>query len=433
MDSIEIVGGNKIQGDIYIAGSKNAALPLIIASLLTKENLILQNIPNLTDIKTLMKLLEQMGCSVTSQQSSSNKVCQKTSLTLSTPETVTTTAPYALVRQMRASVLTLGPLVARFGHAKVSLPGGCAIGTRPVDLHIKALEKMGATIVLEEGYIIAKAPANGLKGAQITFPMISVGATENTLMAATLAKGTTIINNAACEPEIDDLCYCLQSMGAKITGIGTHCLQIEGVSSLGGATYTVMPDRIEAGSYAIAAILTRGKVTLHNITVQHMSAIIEAFQEGGVGVKVGLNTLEIYCEDNIKAMNIKTQAYPGFPTDMQAQFMALLTQAHGLSTITENVFENRFMHVPELSRMGANILCQGRSAVIKGVSALKGAQIMATDLRASMSLVLAALVADGVTTINRVYHIDRGYEHIIAKLSSCGADIKRVPAPSKLC
>ncbi len=421
MDKLIINGGRPLNGSMRISGAKNAALPLMCASLLSFKPLSLSNIPDLADIKTLLKVLSElgMGHEVTLANDGDKTI------TLQPSGDINTTAPYDMVRTMRASILVLGPLVARHGRAKVSLPGGCAIGNRPIDLHIKGLEALGATIELEDGYVVAEAP-NGLTGAHIRIPMVSVGATENILMAATLAKGTTTIENAAREPEITNLAMCLNKMGANIEGIGTDTLTIHGVSELHEASIAVICDRIEAGSYAIAGALTKGTLELTNVEPNIMSATISTLQEIGVNIKVGKNTLTISDNDTpFKGVNVHTQPYPGFATDMQAQLMSLLVLATGSSVITETIFENRFMHVPELSRMGADITTSGNVATIRGVTALHGAEVMATDLRASMSLVLAALVASGETTIHRVYHLDRGYEKLEEKLNKVGADVKR--------
>ena len=404
-----------------ISGAKNAALPLMCASLLSREPLTLSNIPDLADIKTLLKVLAELGITNTSSISDDGDK----SIILKPEGEINTTAPYDMVRTMRASILVLGPLVARYGHAKVSLPGGCAIGNRPIDLHIKGIEALGATIELEDGYVVANAP-NGLTGARIRIPMVSVGATENILMAATLAKGTSTIENAAREPEITNLAMCLNAMGASITGMGTDTLVVNGVAELHQANIAVIADRIEAGSYAIAGAMTKGTLELTNIDPSIMSATISALQEIGVNITVGENSLTISDHDKpLKGINIQTQPYPGFATDMQAQLMTLMTITEGASVITENIFENRFMHVPELSRMGADITTSTNVATIRGVKMLHGAEVMATDLRASMSLVLAALAAEGETTIHRVYHLDRGYEKLEEKLNSVGADVKR--------
>lgn len=417
MDKIRIVGGNPLKGEIPISGAKNAALPLVCAGLLTAEELKLTNVPKLKDVETIITLLRQHGTVVKEDWANST-------LTFQSDRITNYTAPYELVKTMRASILVLGPLLARFGEAKVSLPGGCAIGSRPVDLHLKAMETLGAKIELEGGYVLASAP-DGLKGAEIAFETVSVGATENALMAAVLASGETKIRNAAREPEITDLAECLVAMGAKIDGIGSSTLTIKGVKELHGATHKVVADRIEAGSFIAAAAITGGKVTLTNIESRILGSVLEKFIEAGVKIETTKDTITV--EGNgLKGVDIMTQPYPGFPTDMQAQMMALLSRAEGASMITENIFENRFMHVPELARMGANVGVQGRSAIIRGVDGLHGAEVMATDLRASLSLVICALAAKGETTIDRVYHLDRGYEKLEEKLSNVGANIQRV-------
>ncbi len=418
MDRIRIVGGKRLSGEIPISGAKNAALPLMAATLLTDQPMTLNNLPKLVDVRTMGKLLAQHGAEIEQGEGT---------ITVTAAEIPNTVAPYDLVRQMRASVLVLGPLLGRFHNAVVSLPGGCAIGTRPIDLHLSALEKLGARVDLGRGYIHATAP-KGLKGAHITFPMVSVGATENVLMAAVLAKGETVVENAAQEPEVVDLANCLVSMGAEIEGIGTDTIVIKGVEGLGGTTHSVVADRIEAGTYAIAAAITRGEVTLTGFDGELISSMTEAMRQAGVTVTEGEGTVTVSCdEDELVGVDVITDPFPGFPTDLQAQFMALMCTAHGASMITETIFENRYMHVPELSRMGANINVHGASAMVRGVERLYGAEVMATDLRASSSLVLAALAADGESIVNRVYHLDRGYEKLEEKLSHCGAEIERIP------
>jgi UDP-N-acetylglucosamine 1-carboxyvinyltransferase len=424
MDKILIKGGRKLNGKIQISGSKNAALPLMASSLLTEDTLTLSNMPCLADIITMNNLLAQHGVDVNNNGCADGKLHDVIKLNAS--KIINKTAPYDIVRKMRASVLVLGPLLARFGEAIVSLPGGCAIGTRPIDLHLMALREMGAEIELKDGYIHAWSKGK-LQGAKINFEKISVGATENVLMAATLAEGVTILNNAALEPEVTDLANCLIKMGAKIKGIGTNTLEIEGVKELHGANYSVIADRIEAGTYAVAAAIAGGEVELVNITPELIDNVTDKLAATGATIVPTSDGIKITRQDkDIKPVDIDTQPYPGFPTDMQAQFMALMTIADGASTINENIFENRFMHAPEINRMGANINVSGNTAVVKGVKNLYGAEVMATDLRASVSLVLAGLAAEGETTINRVYHIDRGYERIEEKLSACGAEIKRV-------
>ena len=418
MDRIRVTGGAALNGDIPIGGAKNAALPLMAASLLTAEPLELTNVPRLRDIATLIRVLEQHGVEIETGPAT---------LTLSAADIPNTMAPYDLVRQMRASVLVLGPLVARFGNAAVSLPGGCAIGSRPIDLHLMALEQLGAEISLGRGYIHAEAPPGGLVGNRIIFPKVSVGASENAIMAATLAKGTTIIENAALEPEVADLAHCLNAMGARIEGIGSERLVIEGVEELHGAQYAVVADRIEAGTYAMAAAITGGAVTLQNVDEDLFGAAAAALREAGVALEPNSAGIRVSCENGaLTGVDVITDPFPGFPTDLQAQFMALMSRASGASMITETIFENRYMHVPELKRMGANVNLHGASAMVRGVDRLHGAEVMATDLRASSSLVIAALAAEGETTINRVYHLDRGYERLVEKLTGCGARVERI-------
>ena len=426
MDIIRIRGGRKLEGKIRIGGAKNAALPLMAASLLTSETLNLSNIPDLADITTMLQLLKELGVQESSGINTSNADGDKTLLTLEALEPEKKVAPYDLVRRMRASILVLGPLLARWGEARVSLPGGCAIGTRPVDLHLKGFEMMGAEIELKEGYIEARAP-NGLIGANVVFPTVSVGATENILMAATLAEGNTTISNAAREPEIADLADCLKAMGAKIEGIGSDTLLIEGTNKLHSANHSVLPDRIETATYAVAAAITGGDIELTETRTDLVKSILDVLVKTGSEVIESDNGVRVKnILGKIKGIDIMTEPYPGFPTDMQAQIMALLAISNGASMITETIFENRFMHVPELCRMGADINVHGSSAIVRGVKKLSGAELMATDLRASVCLVLAALAAEGVTTLNRVYHLDRGYERLEEKLSECGADIQRI-------
>jgi len=415
MDSIRIIGGQPLSGTIAISGAKNAALPLMTCGLLTDERLVLSNVAKLADLATMAQLLAQHGIEVTPEGRK---------LTLGGKIT-NTLAPYEIVRKMRASILVLGPLLARTGEARVSLPGGCAIGTRPVDLHLKGLEAMGASIELDGGYVNANAP-QGLKGATIVFPFVSVGATENLLMAATLADGVTVLKNAAREPEITDLAKCLIAMGAKIEGLETDTLTIEGVKSLHGAEHAILPDRIETGTYACAAAITGGDIFLENARASDLGAVLTSLAEAGVIITEGENGFRVTRVNGLHGVDVTTEPFPGFPTDMQAQFMALMAVADGASLITENIFENRFMHVPELTRMGARINIQGSSAIVRGVKQLTGAPVMATDLRASVSLVLAALAAQGETTISRVYHLDRGYEAVEQKLAACGARVERV-------
>ena len=422
MDKIRIKGGVPLGGVIPIGGAKNAALPLMAASLLTAETLILENVPDLADIATMANLLVQHGAAISLEEvGSGGNVVE-----LSATHITSTTAPYDLVRKMRASVLVLGPLLARCGRARVSLPGGCAIGPRPVDLHIKGLQRLGAEVELRQGYIDARAP-KGLKGAEIAFPTVSVGATENLLMAAALADGETLLINAAREPEITDLATCLLSMGARIDGIGTDRLHIVGAGRLHGATHKIIPDRIETGTYIMAAAATDGEVRLTGTRIDLVAALVRALEGAGVEVSAVADGLTVRRRGgSLEGVDIMTEPYPGFPTDLQAQVMALMATATGASMITETIFENRFMHVPELARMGANINVHGASALVRGVPGLMGAPVMATDLRASVSLVVAGLVAAGETVINRVYHLDRGYERLEEKLAACGARIERV-------
>ena len=423
MDQIVIRGGRPLNGRIPISGAKNAALTLMPCALLTDEPLTLRNLPRLADIDTFGHLLNNHGLSTTIEGTHPDEFGRV--MTIRANRITSTVAPYDIVRKMRASILVLGPLVARAGEATVSLPGGCAIGNRPIDLHLKALEHLGAEIELADGYVKATAK-NGLSGGRYTFPMVSVGATENAVMAAVLARGESVLDNAAREPEIVDLCNCLVAMGAKIHGIGTEKLTIQGVRDLHGATYAVMPDRIEAGSYACAAAITGGEVELVGASEDDLGSTLEALREAGVEITPTADGLSVKRLNGLHGINISTAPYPGFATDMQAQFMAMLAVADGASLLTETIFENRFMHVPELARMGADVTVRGRSAVVRGVAGLHGAQVMATDLRASMSLVLAGLAATGETTISRVYHLDRGYERLEEKLSAVGADIERI-------
>ena len=426
MDRIRIIGGTPLKGTITIGGAKNAALALMPACLLTEETLSLSNLPHLVDITTMANLLAQHGVSMFLNGDAANGGHTGRVLELTAAEITNTTAPYDLVRKMRASVLVLGPLLARCGQARVSLPGGCAIGTRPVDLHLKALEQMGAVIELEEGYIVAHVKGR-LKGAHIIFPQVTVGGTENILMAASLAEGETVIANAAREPEVADLAQCLVAMGAKIDGIGTGTIRIQGVERLHGAEYSVVPDRIETGSYAVAAAITRGDIELVGARFDLMESVNKVLTECGVLVEETPRGMRVSAEGReIKGVDIMTEPYPGFPTDMQAQLMALLSTSSGASMITETIFENRFMHVPEMTRMGAKINVHGASAIVRGSPRLSGAQVMATDLRASVSLILAALAAEGETIVNRVYHLDRGYERVEEKLAACGARIERI-------
>ncbi len=422
MDRIRIRGGTPLRGVIPVSGSKNAALPLMAASLLSDEVLYLSNVPRVMDIATMANLLADLG--VTVEARADDPIGQ--TLSLRATSIRNTTAAYDLVRKMRASVVVLGPLVARHGHARVSLPGGCAIGTRPVDLHLKALAQLGAEIELSEGYIEARAP-KGLRGCHLTFPSVTVGGTENLLMAATLAQGESVLANAAREPEVSDLARCLVAMGADITGIGTDTLRIRGRDRLGGAAYSVIPDRIETATYAVAVAITGGDAELTGARLDLIESVAETLGEAGVELTATATGFRVARRNGpLKGVDVMTEPYPGFPTDMQAQTMALMTVSTGAAMITETVFENRFMHVPELCRMGANINVHGSSAIVRGVAGLSGAPVMATDLRASVSLVLAGLAARGDTVINRVYHLDRGYEKLEAKLAACGAEIERV-------
>ncbi len=435
MDKLKITGGTPLYGKIIIGGAKNAALPLMCAALLTREKVTLDNVPYLADITTMAKLLVQHGAALSLRDTSSatalahdmpGHYSRELSLTFETIANIT--APYDLVRTMRASILVLGPILAREGSAKVSLPGGCAIGARPVDMHLKAMQALGATITLEEGYVLATAPQGGLIGGEVHFEKVSVGATENVLMAATLARGTSTIHNAACEPEITDLAEMLVSMGADISGIGTTTLTVRGVTALSGTTYRVIPDRIETGTFLCAVGMAGGEVELLDTRPETLRVVIDYLKEIGVEIEEQDTTLRVRRDLNkpLKPKHITTAPHPDFPTDMQAQLMTLLTQAEGDSVLTETIFENRFMHVPELARMGANISIDGHSATVHGQTPLKGAPVMATDLRASVSLVIAALAATGTTTVGRIYHLDRGYERLEEKLSLCGADIIRL-------
>ena len=424
MDRILIRGGNRLEGRLPISGAKNAALTLMPCALLTEEPLTLRNLPRLADVDTFGHLLNQLGVSTLIEGARPEDFGRV--MTLRANRLTSTVAPYDIVRKMRASILVLGPLVARAGEATVSLPGGCAIGNRPIDLHLKALEAMGAEIELAAGYVKASAPKGRLPGGRVSFPIVSVGATENAIMAAVTAAGPTRIDNAAREPEIVDLCRCLVAMGAAIEGIGTETLEIEGRDRLHGATYAVMPDRIEAGSYACAAAITGGELELVGARADEMRATVDALIAAGVTVEERADALYVAAKNGIAPLELSTAPFPGFATDMQAQFMALLSRAHGASVLTETIFENRYMHVPELARMGADIRVSGRTAVVRGVDRLIGAPVMATDLRASMSLILAGLAAEGETQVNRVYHLDRGYERLEEKLSAVGADIERV-------
>jgi UDP-N-acetylglucosamine 1-carboxyvinyltransferase len=427
MDRIRIVGGRPLHGSIPISGAKNAALPLMIASLLTEETLILENVPRLADVALLQRILVNHGVDVMiGGKRPGDMAYDGQTLHISAARIVDTTAPYELVSKMRASFWVLGPLLARMGQAKVSLPGGCAIGTRPVDLLIMALEQLGAKIEIDAGYVLAYAP-KGLRGGEIVFPKVTVGGTHTTLMAASLANGTTVIENAAREPEIVDLADCLNKMGALISGAGTPRIVIEGVAKLNGATHRVLPDRIETGTYAMAVAMTGGDVLLEGARPELLQSALDVLVQAGTtisatneGIRVSRNGA------SIAPVEVTTAPFPGFPTDLQAQLIALMTRAKGTSRVTETIFENRFMHVQELVRFGANIQLDGETATIKGVDRLKGAPVMATDLRASVSLVIAALAADGETNVNRVYHLDRGFERLEDKLAACGAAIERI-------
>jgi UDP-N-acetylglucosamine 1-carboxyvinyltransferase len=424
VDSIWIKGGKTLEGDIPISGAKNAALTLMPCALLTEEKLTLTNLPRLADVDTFAHLLNQLGVSTHVAGVKKGEVGRR--MTLQADEIVSTVAPYDMVRKMRASVLVLGPMLARMGEATVSLPGGCAIGDRPIDLHLKALECMGAEIELAAGYVKASAPKGGrLPGGDFSFPVVSVGATENAVMAAVLAKGKTQLFNAAREPEIVDLCNLLVAMGAKIKGIGSAHLIIEGVERLNGTTYEVMPDRIEAGSYACAAGITGGSLNLIGARPEDMQATLNALAQAGLMIEFHDKGIKVSANGGLKPLALSTSPFPGFATDMQAQFMAMLAMAKGDSFLEETIFENRYMHVPELRRMGADVDIHGRSAIVRGVEQLTGASVMATDLRASMSLVLAGLAAEGETEVLRVYHLDRGYERLEEKLSAVGATIER--------
>ncbi|PVE26461.1 UDP-N-acetylglucosamine 1-carboxyvinyltransferase [Microvirga sp. KLBC 81] len=427
MDRIRIRGGAPLNGLIPISGAKNAALPLMIASLLTEDPLELGNVPRLADISSLLRIMSNFGVdhSIAGRRPGQSSETGQT-IRLTAQSIIDTCAPYELVSTMRASFWVIAPLVARFGHAKVSMPGGCAIGTRPVDLLIMALAKLGAAIEIEGGYVVASAP-RGLRGAEIDFPKVTVGGTHVALMAATLAQGTTVIRNAAREPEVADLADCLIKMGARIQGAGTSEIVVEGVSGLHGASHDVMPDRIETGTYAMAVAMTGGDLVLENTRPEYLQAALDVLGQAGAEVSSTHSGIRIRRNGNgIQAVDVTTDPFPGFPTDLQAQFMALMTRANGTSRIRETIFENRFMHVQELARLGAHIRLDGDSAYVDGVPALKGAPVMATDLRASVSLVIAGLVAEGETTINRVYHLDRGFEALEAKLARCGAEIERL-------
>lgn len=415
MEKLKVTGGYRLSGEVKVSGAKNAALPILAASLLTADDLVLKNVPHLSDIRTMGKLLSGLGMRVERDNET---------VTLNAKTLDTLTAPYDLVKTMRASIVTLGPMLARFGEARVSLPGGCAIGARPVDQHIKGLKCMGAEVEIDHGYVVAKAKR--LKGAHIVTDMVTVTGTENLLMAATLAEGTTVIENAAREPEVVDLADCLIAMGAKIRGAGTPIIEVEGVQSLHGATHRVLPDRIETGSFLVAALMTQGDVTVTDAAPHTLDIVLDKLREAGAVIEVGTDWIRAKMDRRPTAVSVRTVPHPGFPTDMQAQFMALDTIAEGTGRITETIFENRFMHVPELQRLGANISVDGHTAVVTGVEQLSGATVMATDLRASASLVIAGLVASGETIVDRIYHLDRGYDHMEVKLAALGAKIERL-------
>ena len=421
MDKLIITGGNRLDGEIWISGAKNSALPILAATLLADEPVTISNLPHLHDITTMIELFGRMGvCPV---------IDERLGVEVDPTRISTLVAPYELVKTMRASILVLGPMVAHFGEAEVALPGGCAIGSRPVDLHIRGLEAMGATITVDGGYIKAKAPEGGLRGAHFLFDTVSVTGTENILMAATLAKGKSVIENAAREPEVVDLAECLIAMGAQITGHGTDTITVHGVERLHGARYSVMPDRIETGTFLVAAAATRGRVKLKGTDAGILDSVLLKLEVAGAHIETGKNWIELDMKGNRpRAVNLKTAPYPAFPTDMQAQFVAMNAVAEGTGTVIETIFENRFMHVQEMNRMGARILVEGNTAVVTGVEQLKAAPVMATDLRASASLVIAGLVAEGDTMVDRIYHIDRGYECIEEKLQALGGIIRRVPA-----
>ncbi len=427
MDRIKITGGERLNGVITVSGAKNAALPLMIASLLTEQTLTLENVPRLVDVDMLERILRNHGVDTAHDgRRKGQRLEDGDTLHLTAKQIVDTTAPYDLVSRMRASFWVLGPLVARCGEARVSLPGGCAIGTRPVDLHLLVLEKLGASLNLEDGYVVAKAE-NGLKGNVISFPFVSVGATHTALMSAVLAAGETIIENAAREPEVVDLGDCLTKMGAKIEGLGTSTIRIQGVNQLFGTRHSVLPDRIETGTYAMAVAMTGGNVLLRGARADLLDAVLPIIKQAGVDVKVENDGIRVQRNGaRLKPVKVATEPYPGFPTDLQAQLMALMTRAEGTSEIRETIFENRFMHVQELARLGADISLKGDLATVTGVDELAGAPVMATDLRASVSLVIAGLAAQGETIINRIYHIDRGFERIEQKLGQCGAKIERL-------
>lgn len=416
MDRFLIRGGKPLEGRVEISGSKNAALPLMAAALLTAEPIVLSNVPQVRDIDSMSQLIENLGASVDRDGDF---------LEIRSAELKSDMASYDLVRKMRASILVLGPLMARSGRSEVSLPGGCAIGARPVDLHIDAMRKLGAKVNIDQGYIIAEAERLGGEGCEILFDKVTVTGTENAMMAATLARGTTVLQNCAVEPEVIDLGTLMQKMGARIDGLGTSTVTVEGVEELGGAEHRIIPDRIEAGTYLVAGLITRGTLEVADCAPDHMRSLVDKIIDCGADLEVGSDSISTM-PSKLSARDVRTAPFPGFPTDMQAQYIALMTQAEGTAVVTETIFENRFMHVPELMRMGADIHIDGNSAVVRGGTPLGGASLMATDLRASASLVLAGLVAKGETLINRVYHIDRGYSNIVGKLSALGAEIKRI-------
>jgi len=430
LDAIRIQGGVPLTGEITIGGAKNAALPLMAASLLSDQPLTLANMPELADITTMGNLLRQLGVDISLAAFGAGRAmpdagATRRTMTLSATKIASVEAPYDLVRRMRASFFVLGPLLARMGEAKVSLPGGCAIGTRGVDMHLKALEELGANIQVKEGYVYASTKGR-LKGAKITFPKVTVGGTENLLMAAALAEGETILENAAREPEIANLAECINAMGGEVTGAGTGTLRIQGRKALHGGKVAVVADRIETGTYAVAAAITRGRIVLKGTSFDLLESVFKALRQAGVTVEPTADGLIVAAEDGLTGVDAVTEPFPGFPTDMQAQWMALMATASGACMITETIFENRFMHVPELRRLGADVNVHGSSAIVRGRKQLTGAPVMATDLRASSSLILAGLAASGETTVNRVYHLDRGYERLEEKLGACGARIERI-------
>jgi UDP-N-acetylglucosamine 1-carboxyvinyltransferase len=427
MDRIKIVGGRKLEGTIPISGAKNAALPLMIASLLTADRLTLKNVPNLADVALLARILRNHGVDHSIEGKRASTPYMGETFHLTARDIVDTTAPYEMVSRMRASFWVLGPILARMGEARVSLPGGCAIGTRPVDLHLSGLKALGAEIDIDAGYVVAKAPRGGLRGARVFFPKVSVGATHNVLLAAAMAKGETLIENAAREPEVGDVASCLVKMGVTIEGIGSSTLRIQGRDRLEGAVHSVLPDRIEAGTFAFAVAATGGNVLLEGARRSLLETALAALEQTGAEVSEESGGIRVRRNGSgVEPITVETQPFPGFPTDLQAQLMALMTTARGTSVIRETIFENRFMHVQELARLGADIQLHGDTATIRGVRQLRGAPVMATDLRASVSLVIAGLVADGETTVNRVYHLDRGFERLEEKLGRCGAAIERL-------